>query len=683
MKRSRRMKTHGFGITIAAAALLVFAAGAIPQETDPEAAADPAVDFSEAAQPASTSQDAPVGNTSVEMVRPDTFDVHVKDADLRGVLQLLATQGRKNIIASRGVSGDVTIDLYGVTFDRALKAVLDATGYTKVEKDGFIYIYTPEEYASIKEASREREVKLFRLAYITAEDARALITPALSERGSISLSPAAATGISTSTTEAGGNSYASQDLLIINDFPENLERVDSLLKELDVRPQQVVIEATILQAKLDENNGLGIDFTALSGVDFRQLNGSTDFSGVTTDAASGDMLDNQMIGLSTGFSSNVSTGGLQFGYVNNEIGMFLRALEGVTDTTVLANPKLIVLNKHRGQVGIVKRDGYLTTTVTDTVATQTVDFLETGTMLVVRPFIGRDGFIRMEIHPEDSSGSVSLIGNSALPTETQTEVTSNVLVRDGHTIVIGGLFRESTTTGRSQVPGVGNLPYVGSLFRSTSDTIKREEVIILITPHIVDQDAAEGVGEQVRGEVEKMCIGARKGLSWFGREKLAMTHVRWARKEIRLGRKDRALWHVDIALSYAPRLMDAIRMKERLTEQEYWNSKVHVGSARYLLQRMIMEDMGKPASRIVPPHREGDVDKMDDKVRERFGVTKSLVDPWRGTLESDEKAIEPRRDEKAIKEDDEQSSHDELIEDEAQIEAEARRRSDEPAAPQG
>ncbi len=682
MKRSRRMKTHGFGITIAAAALLVFAAGAIPQETDPEAA-DPAVDLSEAPRPASSAQEPPAGNTSVEMVRPDTFDVHVKDADLRGVLQLLATQGRKNIIASRGVTGDVTIDLYGVTFEKALKAVLDATGYTKVEKDGFIYIYTPEEYASIQEASRERKVKLFRLAYITAEDARALITPALSERGSISLSPAAATGIATSTTEAGGNNYASQDLLIVNDFPENLKKVDDLLKELDVRPQQVVIEATILQASLDENNGLGIDFTALSGVDFRQLNGTTDFSGVTTEAASGGMLDNQMAGLSTGFSSNVSTGGLQFGYVNNEIGMFLRALEGVTDTTVLANPKLIVLNKHRGQVGIVKRDGYLTTTVTDTVATQTVDFLETGTMLVVRPFIGRDGFIRMEIHPEDSSGSVSVIGNSALPTETETEVTSNVLVRDGHTIVIGGLFRESTTTGRSQVPGVGNLPYVGSLFRSTTDTIKREEVIILITPHIVDQDVAEGVGEQVRGEVEKMQIGARKGLNWFGREKLAMTHVRWARKELRLGRKDRALWHVDMALSYTPRLIDAIRMKEGLTEQEYWKSKVHAGSARYLLQRMIMEEMGKPTSRIVPPHRVGDPDKMDDKVRERFGVTKRLVDPWRGTLESDEKAIEPRRDEKAIKEDEEQSRHDEPVEDEARIEAEARRESEDFASPQG
>jgi hypothetical protein len=88
---------------------------------------------------------------------------------------------------------------------------------------------------------------------------------------------------------------------------------------------------------------------------------------------------------------------------------------------------------------------------------------------------------------------------------------------------------------------------------------------------------------------------------------------------------------------------------------------------------MIMQEMGKPASRIIPPRRVGDPEKMDDQVRRRFGVEKRLVDPWAGKLESDEKAIEPRRDEKAIKEDDEPSGLDEPVENEADVEAEARR----------
>ncbi|MFP4054358.1 MAG: secretin N-terminal domain-containing protein [Phycisphaerae bacterium] len=648
MKRSRRMKTHGFGFTIAAAAVLMFAAGAVPQERGPAPAVP--VPAAEADAPATT-ETTTDGDLGVKMTRPDTFDVHVKDADLRGVLQLLATQGRKNIIASQSVGGEVTIDLYGVTFEQALQAVLDTAGYTAVEKDNFIYIYTPEEYAKIQKASRKTETRLFRLAYINATDAQSLIAGALSPDGRISLSPAAQTGLASSATDAGGNAYATGDLLIVTDYEENLDEIAALVEELDVKPQQVLIEATILQARLSEDNALGIDFTALSGVDFRQLNGTTDFSGVSFDDVTGAPLDKGLMGLSTGFSSNVSTGGLQFGYINNEIGVFLRALEGVTDTTVLANPKLLVLNKHRGDVMVGRRDGYLTTTVTDTVATQTVEFLETGTRLLVRPYVARDGFIRLEIHPEDSSGSISVIGNNSLPTETTTEITSNVLIRDGHTIVIGGLFRESTTAGRSQIPVAGNLPYVGSLFRSTSDATAREEVIILITPHIIKQEVAEAVGKETMADVERMRIGARKGLRWWGRERLAKAHVRWARKELRMGRPERALWNLDMALSYRPGLMEAIKLRERLTEEAYWSSQVHDSSTRYLIEQMIMQEMGKPVDRIIPPYRPADPDQIEPRVRERFGIEKIEQDPWRGYLDGDRAVI--RRRQPLVKEEEE------------------------------
>src|SRR5690606_22423310 len=109
-----------------------------------------------------------------------------------------------------------------------------------------------------------------------------------------------------------------------------------------------------------------------------------------------------------------------------------------------------------------REDGYLTTTTTDTTTVQTVQFLRTGTRLVFRPYIGDDGYIRLEVHPEDSDGQVV----AGLPSKTTTEVTTNVLVKDGHTVVIGGLFRESDSRTRSQVPGLGELPIVGALFRN-------------------------------------------------------------------------------------------------------------------------------------------------------------------------------------------------------------------------
>ena len=94
---------------------------------------------------------------------------------------------------------------------------------------------------------------------------------------------------------------------------------------------------------------------------------------------------------------------------------------------------------------------------------QTVEFLDTGTRLIFRPYIGEDGYIRMELHPEDSGGSST---PTNLPFKITTEMTSNIMVKDGHTIVIGGLFRESTTRARSQMPFLGNLPVAGALFRN-------------------------------------------------------------------------------------------------------------------------------------------------------------------------------------------------------------------------
>ena len=103
--------------------------------------------------------------------------------------------------------------------------------------------------------------------------------------------------------------------------------------------------------------------------------------------------------VTTDLTSNVPQGGLHIGILKDQIAVFVRALEQVTDTVVLANPKVLALNKQKGQVIVGRRDGYITTTVTETQAIQTVEFLETGTQMIFRPFIGEDGYVRMELPP--------------------------------------------------------------------------------------------------------------------------------------------------------------------------------------------------------------------------------------------------------------------------------------------
>ncbi len=573
---------------------------------------------------AQAAQEAEAGKTTQEVQSSgtDRFEIHVQGADLRGVLQLLSTQGKKNIVATKEVTGEVTADLYGVNFEEALEAVVRSTGYVYEQKDNFVYVYTPEQYQAVKDAQRKMDRLVYHLAYLTASDAEALITPALSRDGQVALTPEAITGIKTSSTEAGGDDYATNDVLVVYDYEENIKRIKAILEELDIRPQQVLIEATILRATLTENNDLGIDFSSLGTLDFSALDTRLNW-------------DNAV-------SGSVPAGGLTLGITMNQVEVFIRALESVSDVTVMANPKLLVVNKQRGEIMIGNRDGYLTTTITETVATQTVQFLETGTRLVVRPYIGKNGWIRMDIHPEDSSGSVEIVGTAALPSETTTEVTSNVMVRDGHTIVIGGLFRERTSIGRSQVPFLGNIPYLGVLFRSTSDETDREEVIILVTPHIVQPDVDEPVFEQMKNDAERFRIGARKGLQWFGRERLAQQHMRWAKKALSSGDRAKALWNVDMALSLKPRMEEAIRTKERLTESAYWSDESRLSSIKYVIPWMVMQELGRPLEEIIPPAKPRNARDIPEDVQEALGIGQRYEAPLPGPAPAP-RAVEPEQ----------------------------------------
>ena len=636
--RSRHM--HALARALAAAAVLTvttWAAGQTPS-TGPAAKAPEVQKDSVSTPPPATpsksnasTASAPAEETTVRVSRPGTFEIHFRDSGLREAFELLGSQGHKNIVATKEVSGKVNADLYDVTFKEALEAILGSTGFAYVEEGNFIYVMTPEQLQKKIESLRKLSTRAFRLVYIGAADAKVLITPALSKEGSIAVTPVAAMGIAPSATDAGGNSYATSDLVVVHDYDENIDRIEKMVNEMDVKPQQVLIEATILQATLDETNELGIDFNTLAGVNFSSLGSTaTGDTGLTIPTTPVTKQNTPSSAFRTNFAGNVdsgNTGGASFGFIGSHVGVFVRALETITDTTVLANPKLLVVNKQRGEVMVGSKDGYLTTTVTETVSTQTVQFLETGTRLIVRPFIGKDGYVRMEIHPEQSSGTVKAVGTSALPQEDTTEVTSNVLVRDGHTIVIGGLFRETTTASRTQVPGVGNIPLLGAAFRSSNDNTLRNEIIILITPHIIQQAPDEGASEQIKDDVERFRIGARKGLVWFGRSRLANMYVEHAKDAMAEGKTDLAVCNLDMALATQPRQIEAIRLRERLTRKAFWADETRVSSIDYVIQHMVMHELGKPTSDIIPPRKPMDASRVDPAVRESLGIEEDFQEP--------------------------------------------------------
>jgi type IV pilus assembly protein PilQ len=523
---------------------------------------------------------------------------------------MLSMQGRRNIVASKKVTGTVTANLYNVTFAEALTAILQSNGAGWREKDNFIYVYSSDELAAMDSANAPPPVtRLFRLHYVRSADVQTMITPLLSKDGKIAVPPPATIGLASSKDNAGGDSASQEDYVIITDHPERMEQIARLIADIDVRPKQILVEATILRALLNEDNALGIDFNVVGGVDFTNLGGQ---SNADTNLTLGQLptrrLENTTFAGNTDFRGQVPNGGFTFGLIKNNIAMFIRALEQVTDTTVLANPKVLALNKQRGEVIVGRRDGYLTTTVTQTAAVQTVEFLETGTRLVFRPYIGDDGYVRMEVHPEDSTGGVTAAN---LPFEQTTEVTTNILVRDGHTILIGGLFRELTTSARGQVPVAGNIPLAGALFRNSRDTTQREEIIILLTVHVIkDDQAMHEASAEVIQDVERYRVGMRQGLQWFGRERLAQAHYRWALEHLEHGRVSKALWDLDLAINNNPKFLAAVKLKESLLCRREWDEDNT--SIRGYLERQIQREQGRdlppygrPAPQLILPELKG------------------------------------------------------------------------------
>ncbi len=573
-------------------------------------------------------QPAEAAGPKVVMNDSGTFSIQINSGvDLLQVLRMIANQAQISIIPGKDVKGTVpAMDLYNVSVYEALDAILQTNGMHWKKQGNFIYVYTQQDWDKLIKASHVRQTKVYTLYYVTAQDAADLIKPALSGDAQIQTTKATQTGLSAVTADAtssdstgdtGGDAMAGVDMIVVSDYPENLAQVDQIIAKIDRRPQQVLVEATILEATLNENNAMGIDFSFMGGVDMDTLlsnglgissalsgnilnpsssTGATSGTGTGTGTSStpAPVVANGYAGFTTGnFDTQVPNGGLQVGIVKNNLGVFISALEAVTDATILANPKVLVLNKQPGDVHVGQELGYQTTTVTQTTSTQTVQYLDTGTILTFRPFIGDDGYIRMEIHPEDSTGV--LVNN--LPQKTTTEVTSNIMVKDGSTIVIGGLFRENSQTTRNQVPLLGSLPFAGPLFRSKADTTQRQEIIILLTPHIVKDDAAYGrMGEQELREAERLRVGVRKGMMWFGRERLAESCYEDAVDEMNKPHPDidKAIWHLNCAINLNPKFSEAIAMKEQLTGKEV--TDVDNSTIRSFVQRAIIEDTAPPAT---------------------------------------------------------------------------------------
>ncbi len=567
--------------------------------TSPEAPAAQGTEQAQSSLFAESNQGGTPADSSDPTVAVGSFgqiDLHVNNLDVTKVLQLLSIQSERNIVASRNVAGTVSADLYSVDFYEAMDAILQPNGFGYQEKGSFIYVYTAAELQTIQEEQQRLIVRLVRLNYIPAADAVEFVKPLLSQHGSVTVSAATAKGFQPTISDDGENSWGHQDTLMIRDMEDNIDQIGAVLKELDTRPKQVQVEATILEAKLNEDNNLGVDMTILADFDMNQF--------VNPLSTVASLINGTVVGDGQAFETSVGhtdTGesGVRVGLLFNEVAAFIKALDKVTDTTILANPKVLVLNRQRADLLVGERLGYISTTQTETSETQTVEFLDIGTQLTVRPFISDDGFIRLELRPSISDGSTQAVAGFVIPNTTNEELVTNIIVRNGQTVVLGGLFKEDTTVSRRQVPFLGNVPILGAGFRGQDDDFDRTEVIFLIKTTIMKDQSLFAEGERVADSVSLARIGARQELLPWSRTKLVAAHMREARQHLDAGNDDKALWSLNMALRLDPTFVAGLRMKEQLSgERVYWpdRSLMKDAAAKYIDTKMGLSDDGEDVS---------------------------------------------------------------------------------------
>ncbi|MDX2148448.1 MAG: hypothetical protein SFZ23_13090 [Planctomycetota bacterium] len=519
-------------------------------------------------------------------------DLHVNDEDLARVLEMLSIQSQRNIVASKNVSARITANLYGVTFYEAMEAILHVNGYGYIERGNFIYVYTLEEIAEIEKTMRQRISKLLKLNFLNAIDAAEFVKPLLSEQGQIKTNGKTET-FAVGNLPGGADEFANDASIVVFDFEENVAEIEKLIAQLDTKPAQVLVEATILQTTLNEANAFGVDFSIIGDLDF------LDFVGTGGPLRTTDSLIRGQGGRLTGGSSVpvavpgdlrggsvTSTPGntagpatAKVGIYYDDVAVFLRLLDEVTDSTILSNPKILALNRQPSRVLVGRKVGYLNTTSTDTSTTQSVQFLDTGTQLYFRPFVSSDRTIRMELKPQvseavirdtrDATGAVVTI-----PDEITNELVTNVIVQDGQTVVLGGLFRESTESTRRQVPLLGDIPLIGAAFRGHEDKVARTEIIFLITPSIVNDQVMAEQGQRGLDYVERVRAGSREGLLPFSRDKVTGQMLVDARRLAAEGKTDEALHKVRRLLKMNPMQPEAIALRDELTNKPaQWPSR--------------------------------------------------------------------------------------------------------------
>jgi type IV pilus assembly protein PilQ len=402
-------------------------------------------------------------------VRLPTMPVSIdfQDADIRDVLRVLAMKSGVNVIYGPDVEGNITIKLDNVPFNKAFDTILTLKGLVRQEQSSNILRIATPQKISDERSQAVTFTKIFPLNYAKAEEVKGnldSVRQAEGRKGNIAV-------------DSRTNS------LIITDTPEGLENCLKIISDLDKKPQQVCIEARIVEMVVSNTDDLGIQWQYAKETTGSQTTtvGLTNTDGSAVTAAGGGT------GVTLGASPvNGAIGAFSFGVFKNgefALSATLSALAQRGLSKILSAPKVTTINNQQARILVGQKIPYTTTTVTQAGSTQQTQFLDVGVKMTVIPTINADKRITLYVKPEVS---LYVRADAAGPVIGSREAETTVLVNDGDTVVIGGLITDQDIKNATSVPLLGDIPIIGHLFRRDYKSKDRTELLVFITPRILE-----------------------------------------------------------------------------------------------------------------------------------------------------------------------------------------------------
>ncbi|MDC3179766.1 type IV pilus secretin PilQ [Candidatus Pelagibacter sp.] len=422
------------------------------------------------------------------------ISLNLNGVDFRDAMETLAEIGDINIIIGEEVSGTLTARLENVGWDVAFQTLLDmkTLGADIDVARGIIRIHTPERLTAqetLKSARAEvlkKKIQLedtvepiladiFRLYYISPSEAKITLENLFKSQGAEGTSTLSSIQI---TEESMTRS------IIVRGRKADLDVIDAVLKEIDIKTQQVLIEAFIVTATSDFQKALGTRIGAMSKrgtsgeVDSQILSGTiggstTTPGGISLGAAAGTVTNNSITGATSGI-------GIIKTFGTAALKLEIEALESLGKTKIISSPSVFTLNNQEAKITQGTQIAY-TVTADGTTSTE---FKDAALSLTATPSIIGDGNVLLDILVNNDT-PVEVAGSDE-PGITKREIDTKLLVSDGDIVVIGGIKINTDTASNTKTPGLGNVPVVGNLFKGKNNQNKLEEMLIFLAPRVIN-----------------------------------------------------------------------------------------------------------------------------------------------------------------------------------------------------